>query len=168
MADIEKQGRRRRRRAAEVEEEIESAEEVDAEDDVEEVRGITAAKGRATPGRRNTALEAEESGNFITRPIGGLREYFQGVRSELEKVTWPTREETLRLVRIVLAVMVATSIILGLLGLAFTTLFQVGLEQPLWFVAFFVLVGAIVAVYIRANRNATGTDASSNYNSRLF
>lgn len=167
MADIEKQGRRRRRR---VEEEVESAEEAEAlEEDVEDVRGITAAKGRATPGRRNAATqEVAVVTNPILRPFVGLREYFRGVQSELEKVTWPTREETIRLSRIVLLVTVATSIVLGIISFAFTVLFQVGIDNPIIFVVFFAAVAAVVFAYNRYTNARAKVDSSANYNSRLF
>lgn len=168
MADIEKQGRRRRRR---VEEEVENeaAEEAeDLEEDVEEVRGITPGKGRATPGRRNATQEVAVVTNPILRPFVGLREYFRGVQTELEKVTWPTREETLRLSRIVLVVTVATSIVLGFIALAFTLLFQVGLEQPIVFFVFFAVVAAAVFAYSRYSNARAKVDTSANYNSRLF
>jgi preprotein translocase subunit SecE len=171
MADIEKQGRRRRRR---VEEEIEETDAVaedegdgEGEDEVEAVRGVTAAKGRATPGRRNTQ-EVEAVGSPITRPFSGLQEYFRGVQGELDKVTWPTREETIRLSRIVLIVTIITSILLGVISLGFTLLFQGGLSNPIIFLAFFVVVGIVVFGYRRYSRARASTEASANYNSRLF
>ena len=41
--------------------------------------------------------------------------YFQETQTELRKVTWPTREETLRLTLIVFAFTVAATIFLGLI-----------------------------------------------------
>lgn len=164
MADLEKQGRRRRRRVEVTEEE---ADTLEAEDDVEEVRGITAAKGRATPGRRSYQ-EEEQGGNFITRTGRGLREYFRGVQGELEKVTWPTREETIRLARIVVIVMIIASIVLGIISGAFTLLFQAGLDQPVVFAVFFVAVALLVVGYQRFIRRRAGADAPSEFNSRLF
>ena len=44
-------------------------------------KGVTAGKGRATPGRRAQQAESEDQeGNIVTRPIGGVREYIEGVR----------------------------------------------------------------------------------------
>ncbi|MCU0463859.1 MAG: preprotein translocase subunit SecE [Anaerolineae bacterium] len=97
----------------------------------------TTGKGRATPGRRQ--IEAEESapkGLF-----GRLGEYFQGVRAELNKVTWPTREQVVVLFRNVLLVTIASAIVLGAIAFAFSQLFAVGLAQPIVFVVF----GAVVA-----------------------
>jgi preprotein translocase subunit SecE len=115
---------------------IEDENELDAEDldDVEEIsstRGITAGKGRATPSRRRQEEAEEDEGNVATRTVGGLSEYFAGVRSELGKVIWPTREETRRLTIIVLIALVISSIILGAISLLFTELFKVGLIYPI-------------------------------------
>jgi preprotein translocase subunit SecE len=48
--------------------------------------------------------------------------YLRATRSELRKVVWPTREETINLTIVVLAVMVAMSILLGLIDFLFTQL----------------------------------------------
>ena len=44
-----------------------------------------------------------------------LIRYFQETQAELRKVTWPTREETLRLTLIVFAFTLAATIFLGLI-----------------------------------------------------
>ena len=130
----EKQTGRRRRptlmrnRPEEIEEE---------QDDVVETRGITAGKGRATPGRRNQEDE-EETGNVATRGVGRVREYIEGVRTELQKVVWPTREEAQRLTIIVLVTLLASSLLLGVISLFFTELFRIGLDSPI------LLLGAMV------------------------
>ena len=128
---------------------------VDDEGDDEEVdeRGLTAAKGRATPGRR--AASDEEGGNFITRSTRGVVEYFEGVQAELNKVTWPTRDETRRLSIIVLATTIASSIALGIVAFAYSNLFRIGLAQPLLFIGFFIAVlAAGFWVYRRSNRSS--------------
>lgn len=95
-------------------------------------KGVTAGKGRPTPSRRQMEEEAEEvQGNFIQRMVASLREYFAGVRTELTKVTWPTREDTRRLSIIVIIVLIVASIILGLISYAFTQIFQVGIANPI-------------------------------------
>ncbi|RME80336.1 MAG: preprotein translocase subunit SecE [Caldilineae bacterium] len=45
--------------------------------------------------------------------VNPIVRYFRETRAEIGKVTWPTREEWLRLSGIVLAVTVAMAIILG-------------------------------------------------------
>lgn len=50
--------------------------------------------------------------------------YFRETRGELKKVTWPTREETIRLTGIVLAVTALTSIFLWAFDSAFSQSIQ--------------------------------------------
>ena len=45
--------------------------------------------------------------------------------SELRRVTWPTRQETMRLTRMVLAVSAAVGLFLGLIDILFGSLFDV-------------------------------------------
>jgi preprotein translocase SecE subunit len=119
----------------------------------DEVKGVTAAKGRATPGRRQVELaEAEERRGLF----GRLVDYIQGVRAELDKVAWPTREQVGRLFRIVMIVTIVAAIILGAISLAFNELFAVGLQNPI----IFVLVGVIVVlttVYIMRREDQSKT-----------
>ncbi|MCX8125627.1 MAG: preprotein translocase subunit SecE [Dehalococcoidia bacterium] len=48
----------------------------------------------------------------------------RGVYAELKKVSWPSRQETLRLSLIVIVVCVAVGIILGVFDYGFTELFK--------------------------------------------
>lgn len=105
---------------------------LETSDPNEPQKGITAGKGRPTPSRRQMEEQEEEvQGNFIQRTVANLREYFVGVRSELAKVTWPTREDTRRLSIIVVIVLIIASIVLGLISYAFTRIFAVGLTTPI-------------------------------------
>jgi preprotein translocase SecE subunit len=160
---------RRRRRLAETEQksQIEAAEEAaedvdeveDDEDDSDETttsRALTAKKGRPTPGRRNRP-DDEEEGNTVTRTVGGLRGYIEDTREELRKVTWPTREETLRLTGIVLMVTLVASIVLGLISLLFTELVRYGIANPIALVALFVVIVAGVLGFIYFTTRSSGT-----------
>lgn len=128
-------------------------EEIEEQDDDESVddRSVTVGKGRATPSRRRQEDAEEESGNLATRTLSGAREYFEGVRSELGKVIWPTRDEARRLTLIVLVTLIAASIILGAISLFFTELFRVGLNSPIILLA--VMLVAVVGglVFMRAS-----------------
>lgn len=147
----EKSGRRRRRRRGE----NDTTDEVMDAEEAEE-RGLTERKGYATPsrrkaGRRNTrgGEVVESGGGGIGGFFGGIREYFVGVQDELSKVVWPTREELIRLSRLVLAATIASSLVLGAFSFAFTELFILGFEQEWVFAAFFGLVGAGTLLYMR-------------------
>lgn len=145
IGDEQKTGRRRpllgRNRPEE--------EEIEDEEIVEE-RGVTAGKGRATPGRRQQD-EEEETGNIATRTVGGFREYLEGVRSELSKVIWPTREEAQRLTIIVIVTLVVSAIVLGSISLFFTELFRIGLGSPIILLAVMVIAIAGGLIFLRVN-----------------
>ncbi|NWG17959.1 MAG: preprotein translocase subunit SecE [Chloroflexi bacterium] len=127
----------------------------DDEDGVEEAnltRGVTERKGRATPGRRTQQVEiAKSEGNIVTRPLRGIREYLESVRSEIQKVVWPSREEARRLTIIVLSVTIASALALGIVSLLFNELFGLGLRSPLVFGVIFVLILGAFLYYLRRN-----------------
>lgn len=61
-------------------------------------------------------------------PVSLKRPRFQtirGVYAELKKVSWPSRQEAVRLSLIVIAVCVAVGLVLGLFDFGFTELFKV-------------------------------------------
>jgi preprotein translocase subunit SecE len=67
-----------------------------------------------------------------------IREYFADVRSELNKVSWPSREAIISLTRIVLVVLFVFAIGMGGLAAAITLLVeQIGLQQPIVMVVLF-------------------------------
>ncbi|HEX2906542.1 MAG TPA: preprotein translocase subunit SecE [Phototrophicaceae bacterium] len=147
--------------AAEAVDNYEANADLETEGDDEEVdsgKGITERKGRATPGRRALAVEETKSeGNAVTRPLMGIRDYFEGVRSEMQKVVWPTREETRRLTFIVLGVTISAALALGVITLVFNELFTLGLRSPLVFGILFVVILGAYVYYLRSNNRRTPT-----------
>lgn len=133
---IEKKSRRRKRKEEETE-------------IVEEQKGVTEAKGKATPGRRSSSgggsgggkPTSKGSGNVLTRTFSGFNTYMSEVNNELQKVTWPTREETIRLTRIVLIATIASAVVLGLFSLFADRVVFFSLEQPI--LAVLILVGTL-------------------------
>lgn len=77
----------------------------------------------------------------VVRNIAG---YFRGVISEMQKVTWPSREETSRLTSVVLAVTIAFSIGLGMLDTFYSWWFRQAFHADSEWI--FLVVGAAVAV----------------------
>jgi preprotein translocase SecE subunit len=125
----------------------EEAEELDESlEPADSQKGITAPKGRATPSRRAMdEAEDEPQGNFFTRTVRNLVEYFQGVRSEATKVTWPNRQETRRLGTVVVIVLILASIVLGIISGLFNDLFRIGLSNPIVLIIF--MVGGGIALF---------------------
>lgn len=58
-------------------------------------------------------------------PRGGLFQFFGEVVNELKKVTWPSRQETIRLTILVVAVSTSIGIALGVADLIFTRLLNI-------------------------------------------
>lgn len=140
----------------EVNDDLEGAED---EDDDSGRRGLSERKGRATPGRRAQEIEeAKVEGNFITRRVRGLREYIEGVRSEVQKIVWPTREETRRLTIIVLTVTIIASIVLGIISLLFNQYIAIGIQNPgpVFGVSFAFIIGVFI-YYLRRSNRRTGS-----------
>lgn len=132
----------------------------EGEAEVSSTRGITAPKGRATPGRRTQEVEEDkaETGivSGITSPFRSLAEYWEGVRSEMQKVIWPTREETQRLATIVLVVTIIASLVLGLLSLIFSAIIAAGLTSPLIvFGAIFLVAIVAFGFYLRSSNRGS-------------
>ena len=59
-----------------------------------------------------------------TRRVSSFR-MFGEVVSELRRVTWPTREESMRLTLIVLAISAAVGAFLGLVDIGFSRMFNI-------------------------------------------
>lgn len=79
-----------------------------------------------------------EEGSFLS----GITTYFKEVRSELKKVSWPERDDVVRLTRIVLLTTVVSSLVLGAMSVLFSLYVEEGLKFPIIFVA--VFVGAVL------------------------
>ncbi len=54
----------------------------------------------------------------------GIQRWFQETRSELRKVVWPTREEALRLMYVVLGISLAMGLLLGFVDFALSALYS--------------------------------------------
>ncbi len=121
----------------------------------------SAKKAKATPSESTTTIAEPSgggSGNPVVRSLVSVRDYFLGVRSELDKVTWPTRDEATRLTWIVSGVTVASALFLGGLSIIFTELFNLGVNQPLVFIVVFVVFLGLLYGYSQFISRSTPTD----------
>ena len=119
--------------------------------DEQEDNTLTEGKGRATPGRRSRRKSkgnVEEEGNAITRPLYATLDYFSNVRSELNKVAWPNREDTRRLTILCINVTIASALFLGFLSVLLTEFIQLGLNNSWMLLAVIALMvaGAFVSM----------------------
>ena len=85
-----------------------------------------ARKERPTPSARQAAKPQKASRSFVDRipVVRSVVAYLRGVVAEMQKVTWPTREEARNLTLLVLAVTVAFAIGLGALDAFFSWWFR--------------------------------------------
>jgi preprotein translocase subunit SecE len=58
-----------------------------------------------------------------SKPESGIQRWFRETRGELRKVVWPTREEALRLTRVVILISIVMGAILGLADLILNSLY---------------------------------------------
>ncbi len=131
----------RRRREEDFEEEIDLEEE-------DENGHLTARKDRPTPSVRDVKPRGTGSTGLINRipVVRSVVAYFRGVAMEMQKVTWPSREETTRLTSVVLGVTIAFSIGLGLLNTFYSWWFQQAFHADSEDI--FLIVAAVVAVFV--------------------
>lgn len=136
-------------RDAEVDEEgrdlDEGGEEEEYDEDDDSSRGYTSPKEAKTRTQQE-ALRAREraaQGRVERLPVvGSIVGYLKGVYAEVQKVTWPTREEAQRLTTIVIAVTVVAAIVLGSIDLFYGWWFQQGIDST----TTFLVVGIPVLV----------------------
>lgn len=96
--------------------------------------------------RKPSVHKPERAGGGLLSRIPVVRSvvaYFQGVVSEMQKVTWPSREETSRLTSVVLGVTVVFSIGLGLLDAFYSWWFRQAFHPDTEWL--FLAVAAVVA-----------------------
>ena len=124
--------------------------------DEQEEGAITEGKGRATPGRRSRKAkkgknEASE-GNALIRPLFVAGEYFSNVRSELNKVAWPSREDTRRLTILCINVTIASALVLGFLSVLLTEFMQLGLAPGNWWLILLVIIAMVGGAFVAMRR----------------
>jgi preprotein translocase subunit SecE len=99
--------------------------------------GIRQQLGRAginLPGQTPAApVRTNAKGARPTKAVPterGFVRFVRETRSELKKVTWPTREQALRLTGVVIAVSAAVGLFMGGLDYVFEQLFKALLSSP--------------------------------------
>ncbi len=118
---------------------------------------ITQKKGRATPGRRARKVKttkAEPQGNAITRPMYATVDYFSNVRSELNKVAWPSRHDTRRLTILCINVTIASAIFLGVLAVIWSEFMRIGLNPGMAWMLLAVIVAMVGGAFYMIRRGA--------------
>ena len=107
----------------------------------------------ATETKKERKKGKQTEGNSF---INGVRTYLSEVRTELNKVTWPERDDVVRLTRIVLIVTIVSGLVLGLLSLIFSELIKYGLDLPIIFVVIFAAIIAITIYMFQRDKQKVG------------
>lgn len=118
---------------------------------------ITERKGAATPGRRTRKIKKgkpEPQGNTMTRPVYQLVDYFVNVRSELNKVAWPSREDTRRLTILCINVTIASAIFLGILAVIWSEFMRIGLNPGYAWMLLAVIVAMVGFAFLMIRRGS--------------
>lgn len=79
-------------------------------------------KPKAVPAKAAEKDKKADREKTPSKQPSRLTRWWRETSGELRKVSWPTREEAIRLTKIVLVVVAATSIFLGLLDFIFSKL----------------------------------------------
>lgn len=135
--DERRERRRARKRGA-------STSDDSSDDDASEAVA-TGSKGKETRTRKQSEALKDRERSSQSRAsnmpiIGGVVRYLSGVRSEIQKVTWPTREEAMRLTRIVILVSIAFALMLGFFDGIYGLWFELAVNNELAFLG----IGAIL------------------------
>ena len=119
---------------------------------------LTQKKGKATPGRRSrkvkTTTKAEPQGNTLTRPLYTTVDYFSDVRSELNKVAWPSRHDTRRLTILCINVTIASAIFLGILAVIWSEFMRIGLNPGMAWMLLAVIVAMVGGAFFMIRRGS--------------
>ena len=118
---------------------------------------ITEKKGSATPGRRARKAKKsknEPQGNTVTRPMFQALDYFSNVRSELNKVAWPSREDTRRLTILCINVTIASAMFLGILAVLWSEFMRIGLNPGFAWMLLAVIVVMVGGAFLMIRRGA--------------
>lgn len=119
--------------------------------------GLTQKKGKATPGRRTRKVKTtkvEPQGNAITRPLYMTVDYFSNVRSELNKVAWPSRHDTRRLTILCINVTIASAIFLGILAVIWSEFMRIGLNPGMAWMLLAVIVAMVGGAFFMIRRGS--------------
>ena len=105
--------------------------------------GLTPRKDRPTPSRSG---ETVRSNNIVVRTVQDIRTYFKETWDELQKVTWLSREENIRLTYIVLIVTAVSAAFLGLVSFLYGLLTQALASSASGVAAGIVVIVMIIVV----------------------
>ena len=74
-------------------------------------------------------VQVAQQPNRLTGWVGRTREFLVGVREELRKVTWPTRDELIKATRMIVVLSIALGVVIGLMDWVLQLIFVDGIAR---------------------------------------
>ena len=71
---------------------------------------------------------AQQTGRLVGW-VGRTREFLAGVREELRKVTWPTRDELVKATRMIVVLSIVLGVVIGLMDWVLQLIFVDGIAR---------------------------------------
>jgi preprotein translocase subunit SecE len=67
--------------------------------------------------------------NRVVGWVGQTREFLAGVREEMKKVTWPTRDELIKATRMIVVLSIVLGVVIGLMDWLLQLIFVEGIAR---------------------------------------
>ena len=102
-------------------------------------------------------MAAEKSRKEKKEEVGfldSIRTYINEVRSEMNKVSWPDRDDVVQMTRLVLLVTIISSLLLGAISLFLTLGMQYAINEAAWLLVLVFVAITAGAWYILFGRNS--------------
>jgi preprotein translocase subunit SecE len=74
-------------------------------------------------------VQVAQQPNRLTGWVGRTREFLAGVREEMRKVTWPTRDELIKATRMIVVLSIVLGVVIGLMDWLLQLIFVEGIAR---------------------------------------
>jgi preprotein translocase subunit SecE len=74
-------------------------------------------------------VQVAQQPNRLTGWVGRTRDFLTGVREELRKVTWPTRDELIKATRMIVVLSIILGVVIGLMDWLLQLIFVDGIAR---------------------------------------
>jgi preprotein translocase subunit SecE len=74
-------------------------------------------------------VQAAQQPNRVVGWVGQTRDFLAGVREEVRKVTWPTRDELVKATRMIVVLSIVLGVVIGLMDWVLQLIFVDGIAR---------------------------------------
>jgi preprotein translocase subunit SecE len=74
-------------------------------------------------------VQVAQQPNRVVGWVGQTRDFLVGVREELKKVTWPTRDELIKATRMIVVLAIVLGVVIGLMDWLLQLIFVEGIAR---------------------------------------